>query len=246
MIKDVLNTAESKMKKTISVLTSDLTTLKAGRANPKMLDRIQVEAYGGLCPIEQVGNISAPEPRMLVITPWDKSLLKDIEKAILKSDLGINPSNDGSIIRLLVPELTEETRKNLVKNVKKLGEDAKVAVRSIRRDANEKIKALKKDGHISEDEVKKGEDLFIESKIGDKAYITQQIDHMKKQVEGHHNEGNESKNGYKSIIVVSADYKNINDEKRAEFEKHLKEVGTELVVLDKMASEIDDKVRESI
>ena len=162
MIKEVLNTAESKMQKTISVLSSDLTTLKAGRANPKMLDRIQVEAYGGLCPIEQVafgsGNISAPEPRMLVITPWDKSLLKEIEKAILKSDLGINPSNDGSIIRLLVPELTEETRKNLVKNVKKLGEDAKVALRSIRRDANEKIKALKKDGHISEDEVKKGED----------------------------------------------------------------------------------------
>ena len=139
MIKEVLNTAESKMQKTISVLSSDLTTLKAGRANPKMLDRIQVEAYGGLCPIEQVGNISAPEPRMLVITPWDKSLLKEIEKAILKSDLGINPSNDGSIIRLL-------------------GEDAKVAIRSIRRDANEKIKALKKDGHISEDEVKKGED----------------------------------------------------------------------------------------
>ena len=158
MIKELLSTAESKMQKTISVLTSDLTTLKAGRANPKMLDRIQVEAYGGLCPIEQVGNISAPEPRMLVITPWDKSLLRDIEKAILKSDLGINPSNDGSIIRLLVPELTEETRKNLVKNVKKLGEDAKVAIRSIRRDANEKIKALKKDGHISEDEVKKGED----------------------------------------------------------------------------------------
>ena len=163
MIKEVLNTAESKMQKTISVLSSDLTTLKAGRANPKMLDRIQVEAYGGLCPIEQVGNISAPEPRMLVITPWDKSLLKEIEKAILKSDLGINPSNDGSIIRLLVPELTEETRKNLVKNVKKLGEDAKVAIRSIRRDANEKIKALKKDGHISEDEVKKAEDNVKET-----------------------------------------------------------------------------------
>lgn len=104
----------------------------------------------------------------------------------------------------------------------------------------------KEDFKIENVEVKKGEDLFIESKIGDKAYITQQIDHMKKQVEGHHNEGNESKNGYKSIIVVSADYKNINDEKRAEFEKHLKEVGTELVVLDKMDSEIDDKVRESI
>ena len=158
MIKELLSTAESKMQKTISVLTSDLTTLKAGRANPKMLDRIQVEAYGGLCPIEQVGNISAPEPRMLVITPWDKSLLKDIEKAILKSDLGINPSNDGSIIRLLVPELTEETRKNLVKNVKKTGEDSKVAIRSIRKDANDKIKALKKDSSISEDEAKKAED----------------------------------------------------------------------------------------
>ena len=170
MIKELLSTAESKMQKTISVLTSDLTTLKAGRANPKMLDRIQVEAYGGLCPIEQVGNISAPEPRMLVITPWDKSLLRDIEKAILKSDLGINPSNDGSIIRLLVPELTEETRKNLVKNVKKLGEDAKVAIRSIRRDANEKIKALKKDGHISEDEVKKGE-VRVESNLNSRFLI---------------------------------------------------------------------------
>ncbi|MDU3722378.1 MAG: ribosome recycling factor [Clostridium celatum] len=158
MIKELINNAESKMQKTISVLKSDLSTLKAGRANPTMLDRIQVEAYGGLCPIYQVGNVSAPEPRMLVITPWDKSLLKDIEKAILKSDLGINPSNDGSIIRLLIPELTEETRKNLVKNVKKIGEDAKVAIRSIRRDANEKIKSLKKDGHISEDEVKKGEE----------------------------------------------------------------------------------------
>ncbi|EKY26534.1 ribosome recycling factor [Clostridium celatum DSM 1785] len=158
MIKELINNAESKMQKTISVLKSDLSTLKAGRANPTMLDRIQVEAYGGLCPISQVGNVSAPEPRMLVITPWDKSLLKDIEKAILKSDLGINPSNDGSIIRLLIPELTEETRKNLVKNVKKIGEDAKVAIRSIRRDANEKIKSLKKDGHISEDEVKKGEE----------------------------------------------------------------------------------------
>ena len=170
MIKEVLNTAESKMQKTISVLSSDLTTLKAGRANPKMLDRIQVEAYGGLCPIEQVGNISAPEPRMLVITPWDKSLLKEIEKAILKSDLGINPSNDGSIIRLLVPELTEETRKNLVKNVKKLGEDAKVAIRNIRRDANDSFKKLSKSADVSEDEVKELEDGA--QKMTDK-YITE-------------------------------------------------------------------------
>ena len=158
MIKDVINVAEEKMKKTISVLGSDLSTMKAGRANPTMLDRIQVDYYGSPCPLNQVANVSAPEPRILVITPWEKSLLKEIEKAILKSDLGINPSNDGSIIRLVIPELTEETRKNLVKNVKKAGEDAKVAIRSIRRDANDKIKALKKDGHISEDEVKKAEE----------------------------------------------------------------------------------------
>ena len=158
MIKDVIKVAEEKMQKTISVLHSDLSTMKAGRANPTMLDRIQVDYYGSQCPLNQVANVSAPEPRMLVITPWEKSLLKEIEKAILKSDLGINPSNDGAIIRLLVPELTEQTRKNIVKNVKKAGEDAKVALRSIRRDANAKIKALKKDGHISEDEVKKAEE----------------------------------------------------------------------------------------
>lgn len=132
--------------------------MKAGRANPTMLDRISVDYYGSPCPLNQVANVSAPEPRMLVITPWEKTMLKEIEKAILKSDLGINPSNDGSIIRLLVPELTEETRRNLVKNVKKVGEDAKVAIRSIRRDANEKIKNLKKDNHISEDELKKAEE----------------------------------------------------------------------------------------
>ena len=160
MIKDVIKVAEEKMQKTISVLHSDLSTMKAGRANPTMLDRIQVDYYGSPCPLNQVANVSAPEPRMLVITPWEKSLLKEIEKAILKSDLGINPSKDGAIIRLLVPELTEETRKNIVKNVKKAGEDAKVALRSIRRDANEKIKALKKDGHISEDEVKKATKAF--------------------------------------------------------------------------------------
>ena len=168
MIKELLNTAESKMQKTISVLTSDLSTMKAGRANPTMLDRIYVDYYGSQCQLSQVANVSAPEPRMLVITPWEKTLLKEIEKAILKSDLGINPSNDGSVIRLLVPELTEETRKKLVKNVKSVGEDSKIAIRSIRRDANEKIKSLKKDGHISDDEVKKPEeavqkktDLFV-------------------------------------------------------------------------------------
>ena len=158
MVKDIIAVAEEKMQKTVSVLKQDLLTLKAGRANPTMLDRISVDYYGSPCPLNQVANVSAPEPRMLVITPWEKTMLKEIEKAILKSDLGINPSNDGSIIRLLVPELTEETRRNLVKNVKKVGEDAKVAIRSIRRDANEKIKNLKKDNHISEDELKKAEE----------------------------------------------------------------------------------------
>jgi ribosome recycling factor len=158
MIKDVIKTSEEKMNKTLSVLRSDLATLKAGRANPTMLDRIEVDYYGSMCPISQVANISAPEPRVLMITPWEKSMLKEIDKAILKSDLGINPSNDGQVIRLAVPELTEETRKNLVKTVKKYGEEAKVAIRSIRRDANEKIKSLKKDGEVSEDQIKKGED----------------------------------------------------------------------------------------
>ena len=158
MIKDIIQKAEEKMKKTISVLKSDLSTMRAGRANPTMLDRIQVDYYGSPCPLSQVANISAPEPRVLVISPWEKSLMKEIEKAILTSDLGINPSNDGSVIRLVVPELTEETRKNLVKNVKKTGEEAKVALRSIRREANDKIKALKKDGEISEDELKNSEE----------------------------------------------------------------------------------------
>ena len=157
-MKEIIKNSEEKMTKTLSKLKSDLSTMKAGRANPTMLDRIQVEYYGSLCPLSQVANVSAPEPRVLMITPWEKTILKDIEKAILKSDLGLNPSNDGSVIRLVIPELTEETRRNLVKTIKKTGEDAKVAIRSIRRDANEKIKALKKDGHISEDEVKKGED----------------------------------------------------------------------------------------
>lgn len=158
MIKDIILSAEDKMNKTISVLKKDLASMKAGRANPTILDRIEVEYYGSMVPISQVGNISAPEPRIILIQPWEKSSLKTIEKAILKSDLGLTPSNDGAVIRLIIPELTEETRKNLVKNVKKAGEEAKVAVRSIRRDSNDKIKALKKNSEISEDDMKKAED----------------------------------------------------------------------------------------
>ena len=157
-MKNIIKNSEEKMNKTVAKLHSDLSTMKAGRANPTMLDRIQVEYYGSMCALSQVANVSAPEPRVLMITPWEKPVLKDIERALLKSDLGINPSNDGSVIRIIIPELTEETRKNLVKNVKKTGEDAKVAIRSIRRDANDKIKALKKDSDISEDEIKKAED----------------------------------------------------------------------------------------
>lgn len=158
MIKDIIHSAEDKMTKTLSVLKKELASMKAGRANPTILDRVEVEYYGSMVSISQVANVSAPEPRIILIQPWEKSSLKGIEKAILKSDLGLTPSNDGTVIRLIIPELTEETRKNLVKNVKKSGEEAKVAVRSIRRECNDKVKALKKNSEISEDDMKKAED----------------------------------------------------------------------------------------
>ncbi len=158
MIKETEKSMQDKMEKTLNVLKHDLSTLKAGRANPSLLDRISVEYYGAVTPLNQLANIAAPEPRVLTISPWDVKSIPLIEKAILKSDLGINPSNDGKLIRLVVPQLTEERRKELVKVVKKYGEDAKVAVRNIRRDANEHLKKLKKDGEITEDELKKSED----------------------------------------------------------------------------------------
>jgi ribosome recycling factor len=158
MIKDVLKIADEKMSKTLAVLKKELASMKAGRANPAMLDKIEAEYYGTMTPLNQLANISVPESRILAIQPWDKSSFKAIEKAILKSDLGINPSSDGELIRLIIPELTEETRKNIVKNVKKAGEDSKVAIRGIRRDCNDKIKSLKKENEVSEDEIKKAED----------------------------------------------------------------------------------------
>lgn len=158
MLKEIIKTADEKMTKTINTLKKEFTTMKAGRANPAILDKIEAEYYGTMTPLNSLANISVPEPRIIMITPYDKSSIKAIEKSILKSDLGLNPSNDGSVIRLVIPELTEETRKNIVKNVKKYGEDAKVAVRSIRRDCNDKIKVLKKESELSEDEIKKGED----------------------------------------------------------------------------------------
>lgn len=149
---------ERKMEKTLEVLASDFGAVRAGRANAQVLDRITVEYYGTPTPVGQVGTISSPDPRTLVIQPWDGSLLKVIEKAIQTSDLGINPQNDGRVIRLVFPQLTEERRKELTKQVKKYGEDAKVAVRNVRRDANDQLKKLEKDKAISEDELKKATD----------------------------------------------------------------------------------------
>lgn len=144
---------DEKMKKAYDYLTEDLATIRAGRANPHVLDRIRVDYYGTPTPIQQVGNITVPEPRMLQIAPWEKNLIKEIEKAILASDVGITPTNDGSVIRLVFPELTEERRKELVKDIKKKGEEGKVAVRNIRRDGNDSFKKLAKTD-ISEDEIK--------------------------------------------------------------------------------------------
>ena len=148
---------ESKMQKTISVLEHDLASVRAGRANPAILDRVTVEYYGTPSPLNQVAAIAIPEPRMLTIQPWDASLAKEIEKAILASDIGITPTSDGKIIRLVFPQPTEERRKELVKDVKKMGEDSKVAIRSIRRDAIEKFKKMQKNSEITEDDLKASE-----------------------------------------------------------------------------------------
>ncbi|WP_265443507.1 ribosome recycling factor [Acetivibrio straminisolvens] len=148
---------EEKMKKTISVLKDELNTVRAGRANAAILDRIMVEYYGVPTPINQLGTISIPEPRVIMIQPWDVQILKEIEKEIQKSDIGINPNNDGKVIRLVFPPLTEERRKELTKLARKYGEDSKVAIRSIRRDGLEKMKSMKKNGEITEDDLKNAE-----------------------------------------------------------------------------------------
>ena len=149
-----MKNAESKMEKAIAVLQSDLAAIRAGRANPAILDKITVEYYGVATPIQQVGTVAVPEPRTITIQPWDSSILGEIEKAILKSDVGITPNNDGKTIRLNFPPLTEERRKELVKGISKRGEEGKVAVRNVRRDALEGFKKQKKDGEITEDDLK--------------------------------------------------------------------------------------------
>ncbi len=153
-VEEIFLTLEEKLEKTVSVLSSDYAAIRAGRANPHILDKLQVEAYGMLSPLNQLGNISVADARCLVISPWDKSLLKSIEKGILASNIGITPTNDGTVIRLVFPELTEERRRDLVKQVKKMGEDAKVAARNIRREAMDAIKKMKNGKELSEDESK--------------------------------------------------------------------------------------------
>ncbi len=156
---------EDRMQKTYDCLLGDFATIRAGRANPHVLDKIKVDYYGTPTPIQQVGNISVPDARMIQIAPWEKSLLKAIEKAIQTSDIGINPTNDGSVIRLVFPELTEERRKDLVKEIRKKGEESKVAIRNIRRDGNDSFKKLAKT-EVSEDEIKQLEDAL--QKLTDK------------------------------------------------------------------------------
>ena len=158
IMEELMMTFEEKMEKSLNSLNNEFATIRAGRANPHVLDKIVVDYYGTPTPIQQVGNVSVPEARMIVIQPWDASILKEVERAINSSDLGITPTNDGKLIRLVFPELTEERRKELVKDIKKKGENAKVAIRNIRRDAIDAVKKKGKEDGISEDEIKDYED----------------------------------------------------------------------------------------
>ncbi|MBE3585606.1 MAG: ribosome recycling factor [Thermoanaerobacter sp.] len=166
--------AESNMKKTVELVKKEFASLRAGRATPALLDKIMVSYYGTPTPINQLATISVPEPRLLVIQPWDKSVLPEIERAILKSDLGITPASDGTVIRLAIPQLTQERRAELVKVVKKKAEEGRVAIRNIRREINDKVKQLQKNGEISEDELRRAQDEI--QKLTDK-YI-KEIDQL--------------------------------------------------------------------
>jgi ribosome recycling factor len=156
MISMILEDAETRMGKTVDSLRQELKHIRTGKANPGLLDNVRVSAYGQEMPLKQVASIAVPDPRQIVVQPWDKSILSDVEKAIQKADLGLNPTNDGSFIRIPIPPLTEERRRDLVKAVKKIVEDSKIALRNIRRDANDQLKSAEKDGDISEDESRRG------------------------------------------------------------------------------------------
>lgn len=171
-MKEIREKAKAKMEKSVNVMLADFAAIRAGRANPAVLDKIRVDYYGAPTPVNQMAAVSVSEARVLVIQPWDKSTLHQIEKAIQASDIGINPQNDGTVLRLTFPQLTEEDRKKIVKDVKKAGEDTKVAIRSIRRDAMEKYKAMKKNNEITEDDLKDCEEQI--QKLTDK--FVKQID----------------------------------------------------------------------
>ena len=173
---------EEKMGKTISVLEENLAEIRAGRANPAILNKIKVDYYGVPTPINQVAGISVPEARLIVIQPWDASILKEIEKEILKADIGINPNNDGKVIRLSFPELTEERRKELVKDIKKIAEDAKVSIRSIRREGIDEYKAMQKESMIKEDDLKRAEDDIQELTDKKIAEIDKILDNKEKEI----------------------------------------------------------------
>lgn len=157
-VAEIRTNHENKMKKALDVLKHDLASIRAGRANPSILEKVMVDYYGTPTAVNQLANVTVPEPRMIIIQPWEKNLLKDIEKAIMKSDLGLNPNNDGSVIRLNIPQLTEQRRQEIVKTVSKKVEDTKVAIRNIRRDANDGIKKIEKDKEIAQDESKKAQE----------------------------------------------------------------------------------------
>lgn len=169
MRKEILKSTEEKMNKAIDALRRELSTLRAGRANPAILDKIQVEYYGTATPLNQLASITVPEARLLLIQPYDKSALSDIDRAIQKSELGLSPANDGTIIRIVIPTLTEERRRDLVKLVKKYAEEAKVGIRNIRRDANDELKKGQKDGEMTEDELRRGNEEV--QKLTDKEII---------------------------------------------------------------------------
>ncbi|MDQ6983051.1 MAG: ribosome recycling factor [Mariprofundus sp.] len=173
---------ENRMQKSIAALKSELATIRTGRANAALLDHVTVPYYGSEVPVSQVGSISVPEPRMLMIAPWEKAILGDLEKAILKSDLGLNPASDGEVIRIMLPELTEDRRRDLVKQIKAVGEKAKVSIRNIRRDANDAVKKKVKDDGMSEDESKRLQDGI--QKVTDRfvSEIDQIIEHKEKDI----------------------------------------------------------------
>lgn len=176
---EILKTAERKMKRAVEVLSDELTSIRTGRASPALLNHVHVDYYGTPTPINAVANISAPDPRLVVIQPWDKSLLGTIEKAIQKSDLGINPTNDGQVIRLAIPQPTEERRRELVKQVHHRGEEARVAVRNVRREAVDHVKKLDRDGQISEEEARRAQDRL--QKLTDQ--FIHQIDEVSRKKE---------------------------------------------------------------